>query len=234
MGIQKFLATFFGDIWYSKKCFGLGHYIYGSPESKLHGVDYRELSRIIKPGDILLTRSQNYKFSNKGIPEKHTYLKHLAIYIGAVDGKVKGEFIENITKDGKDFPKCIIHAISEGVVCQDLFDVFRHFDYIVVVRPWKSAFQQSLICEMAFKLLGREYDFKFDSKNKNYYCTELGVRCIQTAAIKVPKMTKINAHILGLFLPLERFKHKVTVADSFLEYFPIVYKSNSYKEVKGE
>lgn len=234
MGIQKFLATFFGDIWYSKKCFGIGHYIYGLPESKLHGVDYRELSKIIKPGDILLTRSQNYKFSNKGIPEKYTYLKHLAIYIGSVDGKINGDFINVVKKDGKQFPKCIIHAVSEGVVCQDLFDVFRHFDYIVVVRPWKSSFEQSLICEMAFKLLGREYDFEFKSGNKNYYCTELGIQCIQTAAIKVPQMTKINAHIIGLFLPLERFKHKVTVADSFLKCFPTIFKSDSYRREKDE
>ena len=91
MGIQKFLATFFGDIWYSKKCFGLGHYIYGTPESILHGIDYRELSRIIKPGDMILTRSEHYKISNKGIPEKYTFLKHLGVYVGGVDGLMNGE-----------------------------------------------------------------------------------------------------------------------------------------------
>ena len=229
MGLQKFLASFFGDIWYSKKCIGFWHYIYGSPESKLHGYDYREFSKIIKPGDMLLTRSENYKFSNKGIPEKHTFLKHLGIYVGGVDGKEKGEFIDKAIFNGKQFPKCIIHAISEGVVCQDLFDVFRHFDYIVVVRPWKSELERIQICTKAFELLGKEYDFEFKSKNKNYYCTELGVHCIQMAAIKVPKMVKINTHILGLFLPLDRFKHNVTVADAFIECFPTVYESRSYK-----
>jgi hypothetical protein len=230
MNIQKFLATIFGDIWYSKKCFGLGNYIYGNPDSKLHGTDYREFSKIIKPGDILLTRSENYKFSNKGIPEKHTFLKHLAVYVGGVDGREKGDIIDKPTRDGKQFPKCVIHAISEGVVCQDLFDIFCHFDYIVVVRPWKTEFSQSTICDVAFSLLGKEYDFEFKSGNNKYYCTELGISCIKAAVKMVPKMTKINTHILGLFLPLKRFKRNVTVADSFLECFPIVYESRSYKD----
>jgi len=229
VGLKKFLATVFGDIWYSEKCIGLWHYIYGSPESELHGDDYRELSRIIKPGDMILTRSRNYKFSNKGIPEKFTFLKHLAVYVGSLGGELEGDFIKNIDKKGKIFPKCVVHAISEGVVCQDLFDIFRHFDYIAVVRPWQTSFQQEIIRESALRLIGRQYDFEFKSKNKNYYCTELGVHCISTAAVKVPKMVKINTSILGLFLPLERLKHNVTVADEFLREYKIIYRSKSYK-----
>lgn len=230
MGLQKFLATVFGDIWYSKKCIGLWHYIYGNPESELHGKDYRELSKIIKPGDMILTRSANYKFSNKGIPEKYTFLKHLAVYIGPISGEMKKEFITNIDKNGKSYPKCVVHAISEGVVCQDLFDIFRHFDYIVVVRPWKTTFQQEIIRETVLKLLGREYDFEFKSGNKNYYCTELGVHCLHTAAVTVPKMVKINTSVWGLFLPLERFKRKVTVADEFVKEYKVVFRSESYKK----
>jgi len=229
MGLQKFLATLFGDIWYSKKCIGLWHYIYGSPESQLHGFDYREFSSVVKPGDMILTRSENYKFSNKGIPENQTFLKHLGIYVGSVGGLMISEFLVHVDRKGSQYPKCIVHAISEGVVCQDMFDIFRHFDYIVVVRPWKTKFQQTQICETAFELLGKEYDFEFKSKNKSYYCTELGVHCLKGVAIKVPKMVKINTHWLGLFLPLERFKRNVTVADSFLKEYPIVYESSSFK-----
>lgn len=228
MSLQKTLATFFGDIWISKKCFGIGPIIYGYPDSMVNGKDYRKFCSVVQPGDLLLTRSENYKFSNKGIPERYTFLKHLAVYAGGVNGISDGNFIVS-ANPGNLYSRCIIHAISEGIVCQDVFDIFRHFDYIVAVRPWKSSFEQDMIVQSAFKVLGREYDFSFQSKNKSYYCTELGAHCLQVAGIAPPLTYRINAHILGLLLPLDRFKHDVYIADSFVENYKIVFKSESYK-----
>jgi hypothetical protein len=228
MGLTKLLATIAGDIWISRKCFALWPWpavVRNYPESKLTGTDYQKLMEVLEPGDLLFTRGDLFEISNKGIPEKHTHLKHCAIYVGGAEGILRDSFITN-AKPGMQYTECIIHAISEGVVCQDLFDLFRHCDEIVVVRPWNSIFEKFKIVETAFIHLGKEYDFEFTADKSAMYCTELGATCLMAAKIPLPKPIKIRNKILGLFLPFERFKGFVYVADAFVKMYPIVFKSH--------
>jgi len=231
MSLTSKIASFAGDIWISWKCVGLWPWpavIVGRAESKTTGQDYREMSNRIKPGDMILERGDLFRLSNRGIPESLTYLKHLAVYVGAVDGVRLEEFITS-PKPGNQYKKCIIHAISEGVVCQDILDLFKHSDEIVVVRPWKSTHEQNKIIDEAFNNVGRSYDFSFKSNNEDLYCTELGAKCIQAAGIALPKTVRTRNSLLGLFFPFDRFKGNVYVADSFVKMYQIIFKSESVR-----
>jgi len=225
MGLTKILATLGGDIWISKKCFALWPWpavVRNYPESKLSGTDYRKLIAALQAGDMLLTRGDLFAISNKGISERHTYLKHLAVYVGPVDGILREKFIEE-AKVGTTYEKCIIHAISEGVKCQDILDLFRHCDKIVAIRPWSNEKERELIIKTAFGQLDKEYDFKFSKGTRALYCTELGVLCLNTANITPPRPIKLRNTILGLLLPFDCFQGYVYVADSFIKRFKIIH-----------
>lgn len=229
MSLTAKIAGLAGDIWISWKCLCLWPYpavVVGMPESKLTGNDFRKMCDVLQPGDMILERGDLYRITNRGIPEGLTHLKHLAVYVGGVDGIMDDDVIK-APKPGNEYSRCIIHAISEGVVCQDILEMFRHADEIVVVRPWKSKYSQDMIVNEAYKSVGLGYDFNFKSGNKNLYCTELGVRCLQAAHMPLPASVRTRNKMLGLLLPLERFKGDVYVADNFVKMYQIVFKSGS-------
>jgi hypothetical protein len=232
--LQSVLAAVGGDIWASAKCVAIWPWpavVFGKKKSHFHGEDYRTFTRHLRPGDMILTRSSWY-FSNRAI--KSTAFKHLAIYTGAVKGYLKDGFIqkprfmEDFKLDKGVFKRTVTHAISEGVVCQDLFDFFQHVDVACVVRVSESP---SDVVKAALDCVGLGYNFDFKPTGpKELYCTELGVHCLKQTGCSTPGMFKLNTSILGLFLPLKRFKSDVTVADAFIEAFDIIVTSVSANE----
>ena len=132
----------------------------GSSTFKLKGKQYREVKRLIRPGDILVRRFDNY-LNNSLIPG---WWKHASIYVG------------QIWKT--DSPCEVIHAIGEGVVSTDLID-FMRADHLLVLRLEEDGHSWvQYAIDTAKALLGREYDFEFDFRDPlRYCCTELVMKC---------------------------------------------------------
>ena len=130
--------------------------VWGPATFRLKGKHYRAVERIIEPGDILIRRFEGYvdKWLIPG------WWNHAGIYVGTIEGR----FYQ------------VIHAISEGVIAEDLID-FMRTDHLVVLRghdTWRWP-----ACERAKYLAGNtEYDFSFDFADpKRLSCTELVAKC---------------------------------------------------------
>lgn len=152
--LQKAVFGFIGDI----KWAGVLHpfwFIINGVSFRLKGKHYRNLDKIIKPGDIIIRRFEGY-IDKWIIPG---WWNHAGIYIGEIDGK-----------DHK-----VIHAISDGVIVDDLID-FMRTDHMIVLRAPEAG--RNLAIEMAKAAIGSEYDFAFDFKNNvRFSCTELISHC---------------------------------------------------------
>jgi len=229
MSLQAKLASWGGDTWASRKCFALWPWpavVNGMWEWKFTEDDYRCLTHFIKPGDILLTKSQPYFLSNYFI--SGSIYKHLAVYTGAVRGiKKRHGFIESpkslgiqhtqaLTFYPGEYQRTVTHAVSEGVVCQDILRLVGHADYVAVVRPWKTDEQRARIVEFALKQVGLGYNFDFTPAGpKEFYCTELGAACLKETDIMLPEPSEMRISLLGK-------KGKAYLADSFVaKYEPI-------------
>lgn len=237
MSLQSIAATIGGDIWASKKLLALWPWpavLLGRHTNKLTGDDYRCFSRLIKPGDFLLTNCASYFLSNFFIARKNgTAFSHLAVYTGPVSGwrDQKTGFILKATpiKEGESteargsFKKTITHAISEGVVVEDLFDLFKHADWIAAVRSWKTKEDQGNIVKAALSQVGLEYNFDFKPGGPPAsYCTELGAYCLKTAGLPEPEKHSSVTSLAGILVPVKRFKSEVYMADYFLREYEVV------------
>lgn len=233
MGLQSGLAALGGDLWVSARCVALWPWpatVIGAVHSKTGWDDQRLFEAILRPGDFILTRTNRYKASNRAIPGAY---KHLAVYVGPVRGRLDRE------RHAIDKPKtlglghipaahpvadthlhAVVHAISEGVVCQDLGELLLHADYAAAVRPWTTREQQVRILECALGSVGLGYNFDFKpSGPEALYCTELGVTCAREAGISnLPAAERVAVSLAGVLLPLDALRYPVTLADNFLCY----------------
>lgn len=158
--IQKALFRFIGDIrWH-----GLFHPLWFTINAKtfqLKGKHYRELEKLIQPGDIIIRRFEGY-IDKWLIPG---WWNHAGIYCGAMNG------IGTFTTRGKR----VIHAISDGVIVDDLID-FMRTDHIIVLRAPERYKEEAL--KRAKAAVGSDYDFAFDFKETlRFSCTELISHC---------------------------------------------------------
>jgi len=237
MNIQARLAAFGGDIWASPKCLCLNPLlwpavVYGMPKVHFTWDDYRCFTSLMQPGDFILTQSRHYIGSAKFIPGAW---KHLAVFTGPVTGyrDQKTKFIYKPRSLGVDrvhtggqqvgtFVRTITHAISEGVVVQDLGELLFHSDYAAVVRPWVVHSEAQIIVDAALSQSGIGYNFDFKPSGKPAsYCTELGAFCCDKIKRHAPSKRKIKASLTAIFLPFDRFKQRVYLADAFLQ-FPMI------------
>lgn len=238
--IQAKAAALIGNIWVSPKMVSIWMYpavVVGMDSCLTQGQDYRSIVSVIKPGDMILTTQKKFKGSNSAIPGA---FKHLMVYTGPIHGYYNGGHINNpLPFDATyranfndffptTFNRTITHAESEGVMTFDLLDVYHHYDYMCVIRPWKTEEEQRAIVNAALSQHGKPYDFDFQSENiESIYCTELGAYCLQQAGIEAPeqilKMTQF-------WKPWK--KNKVYVADAFVHKFPIVCKTVSCNDRK--
>ena len=170
--IQKAIFKFLGDIrWH-----GITHPFWITINAKtfqIKGHHCREVEELAQPGDILIRRFEGYldKFLIPG------WFNHAGLYTGEYQ---------------------VVHAISDGVVVEDLLD-FMRTDHIVVLRPPNHLKTQAI--SKAIKAVGNEYDFNFDFNNTvRFSCTELIGYCYS-----------------DLIKPIKRFGRATIIADDIVK-----------------
>jgi len=155
--IQKKLFSFIGDIKWSgfKRPFWLTINAIGY---QIKGEHYRELTQLLKPGDVLIRRFEGY-IDKIFIPG---WWNHMGIYIG----------------DDKQKKEQIVHAVSEGVIQEDILNFLRT-DHVAILRIKKNHENLSKnAVEKAKQIVGKPYDFNFDFANcDSFSCTELANYC---------------------------------------------------------
>lgn len=136
---------------------------FGLPKRKITGEHYYNWRDDIKPGTVLLTKT-NYELSNLINP---TEIKHAGIYVGNMgSGKV-----------------CyVLEAVGKGVVLTDLVSFLTSKDLVVGCRPKfirsEDTFNYSLH-EAARLYNGKPYDYLFNKDKKAFYCFELAATCLK-------------------------------------------------------
>lgn len=152
--LKKWVFRFIGDI----KWHGLFHPFWFTINAKtfqLRGKHCRIIEQLIQPGDIVIRRFEGYvdKWLIPG------WFNHAGIYIGKINGR--------------DYK--VIHAISDGVVVEDLID-FAHTDHMVVMRAPEKYRKEAI--KRAKTIIGSDYDFAFDfNETLRFSCTELVSYC---------------------------------------------------------
>ena len=152
--LEKVVFRFIGDI----KWAGVLHPFWLTINAKtfrLKGKHYRSVEELIQPGDIIIRRFEGYldKFLIPG------WFNHAGIYIGNTDTQ----------------KHMIVHAISDGVVVNDLID-FMRTDHMIVLRAPEAGREEAI--KRAKAAIGSEYDFSFDFNDTvRFSCTELVSHC---------------------------------------------------------
>lgn len=236
MSLQSLVARVAGDIWATPRMLALWPWpavlygTHGQPGSLFTEDDYRFFTRMLEPGDMLVTRSRGFFLSNRAIPGA---FKHLAVYVGAVHGlKDEAGLIQkpralgvNRKHTGKGdhetHERCIVHAVSEGVQCLDVLRLLFHSDYVGIVRAWRTPFQQAMIVDAAAGRVGLPYNFDFTPKGPPAsYCTELGAHCLTCASLTPVPTCNLMVSLFG-------GRADVPIADMFAEAFGLVGCSRS-------
>ena len=149
--IKKFFIKLTADIYLSKKPLFI---LYKPRLHKLKGHEIRVILKNLKKGDILLRRFHG--FLNTVLTPG--FWGHAALYIGGDK---------------------VVHALSQGVVKEDLLD-FCRCDDIAIVRVKKMKndnIKRALNIAENMVNSNTEYDFDFESGDNEVYCTELVDEC---------------------------------------------------------
>ena len=119
-------------------------------ERLITGKDFYAIQSQIQPGDILLSRIR-WHLTNIFIED---FWKHAAL----------------VTEDLQ-----IIEATAEGVHLTSLYDFISNKDYACVLRlnPIFPAHLRKEAARTALKAIGSQYDYEFELKDNEYYCSEL-------------------------------------------------------------
>lgn len=151
-----------------------------------------EILKELQPLDILIEKTP-FRLTDKFIPG---YFGHVAIWVGHAyeldsigvwDDKVIRKYHKDVAPNGNlesDKGKHIIEALRDGVKLSTL-DNFLNIDDLVILRP---VFRDSLEVEerkesllLAFRQIGKEYDFNFDiNTTEKIVCSELAYICFPT------------------------------------------------------
>ncbi len=164
--IQKAVFRFIGDIKWSgwKKPFW---FTINANGYQLKGEHYRFLSKVIKPGDILIRRFEGYvdKWLIPG------FWNHGGIYIGGEKEQV-------------------VHATSDGVIIEDILN-FMRTDHMIVLRAPSEMVEDAI--KRADGIVGLEYDFSFDFVGrKRFSCTEVIDFCYPNMVTPKKRFWKIT------------------------------------------
>jgi uncharacterized protein YycO len=143
----------------------------------INGEMFRIVKHLMQPGDILLSRTRG-EFGNFFIPG---FWKHVAI----------------VGKDGK-----IVEAVTAGVHRTNLFDFMRAKDYVALVRPMVDGVVREAAAFHALNYVGAGYDFEFEARDKEFYCSELVARAYKDAGQDI-------VHKKGIIYPSDFEKHLV-------------------------
>ena len=151
LNVLRAVLTFMGDVqwhgWTSPMWFTINAKGYA-----LRGEHYREIRKVIRPGDILIRRFERY-VDKWYIPG---WWNHGGVYVGGRKEQV-------------------VHAIAEGVVIEDVLN-FMRTDHLIILRPPEDMLKEGL--KRARRIVGREYDFFLDFEDhERFSCTELPDYC---------------------------------------------------------
>ncbi len=158
INLPSWLLNFISNIHISKYPFFIS---YKPNFYKINGIQLREIINLIEPGDILLRKQDGYlnNFFTKGC------YSHAGLFVGSYNSMQFG----------------VIHVLSHGVVCEDIFD-FCRTDHIAILRVKNIITKDiSKALEISFDLEKNKtaYDYMFSSDNNTVYCTELIDICYQ-------------------------------------------------------
>lgn len=161
--------------------------MYESRKGKLHGNEEakRKIQSVLKPLDILLEKTP-FRLTDKLIPG---HFGHVAIWtgtkkeiidIGVWDDQHVKQYADKISSETDPMSKDnyqIIEALRNGVQLSTL-DHFMNIDDFAILRPVfeegteEEHAKEALI--MAFRQLGKKYDFNFDvNTTDKIVCSEL-------------------------------------------------------------
>jgi len=122
-------------------------------KKQMTGRDYYEALKYVKPGMVFLTHVDGY-LSNSFIPG---FWKHAGIYCNH-DGNTP----------------CVIEATSDGVAETDLITFLMTKDVAAIFMPRFADFKtMKLAAHYARGLIGRPYDYEFQTDNEAFYCSEV-------------------------------------------------------------
>jgi hypothetical protein len=155
--IKKHIFRFIGDIKWSG-LFKPFWFTINASGYQLKGEDYRNISKKIKPGDIVVRRFEGYvdKWLIPG------FFNHAGIYVGGQKQQV-------------------VHAVSDGVIKEDILN-FMRTDHMVILRPPKN--MAKAVVKVAKMAVGRQYDWDFNFQdNRRFSCTELVEHCFPNGFI---------------------------------------------------
>ena len=193
--LKKLFLTIFGKI----KVFKWPMFIVYDPSTYLvKGQQIREILGIIKPGYIIGRGYDNY-LDGWFIPGRYS---HTAVVATVKPNK-----------------QTVIHSMSQGVFEQDILD-FLKCDRIVIFKPRNG---RSVAVKTARKMIGKGYDFDFETNDDRFYCHELTQYCF-------PKL-EISPVTIGHWW----WKREVYTIDSFTESpdLEIVYEFDPKNEKQG-
>ncbi len=152
--LQSAALRFLGDIrWH-----GVLHPFWFTINAKgyrIKGRHTRDVQSLIFPGDMVIRRFEGY-VDKLFIPG---WWNHGGIYVGIHKGRSHQ----------------VVHAMSQGVIIEDLID-FCRTDHLIVLRApqryWAAAVAR------AVDVIGREYDFAFDlGDDSRLSCMHVLYRC---------------------------------------------------------
>jgi len=126
----------------------------GDTHYQVKGREVRHVLGTARKGDILLRKYRHY-VSGWLIPGHYN---HVGILV----------------EDDR-----VVHALGRGVVEEDVL-TFLRTDEVAVVRPRATEERVGVACDEARRMLGREYDFIFDTVDDGrFYCSELVKHCYE-------------------------------------------------------
>ncbi len=181
--------------------------VMASSSNTISETELRKLHSIIRPGDIILNRS-DYYISNIGIPGFWT---HAGFYVGTpeernfmfkkdkacadwvkANGVETGDLEELLQKefDSIYLVNCnekqemnIIESVSEGVIIST-FEAGAKKDGIVVLRPMISNREMVEGIYKSFAYVSKPYDYNFDfSTDSVIACTELVYKVYENSSL---------------------------------------------------
>ena len=165
--------------------------------------DLKKMRKKMRPGDIIVTRS-NWYLSNIGLPG---FWPHAELYLGdeseldsafsspELKAFLKREYGEErlaavlkskfaiawtaYKEKRENEPSVIIEAVSEGVKFSTISEACGA-DYVGVIRPKRTEIERAKAILTAFSKHGLPYDFNFDfATDETLVCTELVYKAYQ-------------------------------------------------------
>lgn len=165
--IMEFLIRLFGNIQLFR--FPAFVILWGDIHYKVKGPEMRRVTEMLRTGDIVLRRYNSY-----------------------VSGMIIPGFWSHAGVAGADK---VIHAMEDGVIEEDIL-TFLRTDYVAILRPKISNDKKKEAYHKACEMIGKEYDFIFDTKDdRRMYCTELVLKCFD-GSLDLPNKDALSPSIL--------------------------------------